>query len=113
MKNIEKCRLTSGNHAWCQNPDNAVNNTPASKVRGANMGPTWVLPAPDGSHVGPRTLLSGMAPDTLDPCVRTAPLLRHEQIAGTANRDISYQTTCPCQNTTKAGLFSPAEKLLP
>ena len=26
---------------------------PASKVYGANMGPTWVLSAPDGSHVGP------------------------------------------------------------
>ena len=30
-----------------------------SKVHGANMGPTWVLSAPDGSHVGPWTLLSG------------------------------------------------------
>ena len=26
--------------------------TPDSKVHGANMGPTWVLPAPDGPHVG-------------------------------------------------------------
>ena len=26
---------------------------PDSKVHGANMGPTWVLPAPDGPHVGP------------------------------------------------------------
>ena len=25
---------------------------PDSKVHGANMGPTWVLPAPDGPHVG-------------------------------------------------------------
>ena len=24
---------------------------PDSKVHGANMGPTWVLPAPDGPHV--------------------------------------------------------------
>ena len=24
-----------------------------SKVHRANMGPTWVLSAPDGSHVGP------------------------------------------------------------
>ena len=24
-----------------------------SKVSGANMGPTWVLLAPDGPHVGP------------------------------------------------------------
>ena len=26
--------------------------TPDSKVRGANMGPIWVLPAPDGPHDG-------------------------------------------------------------
>ena len=25
---------------------------PDSKVHGANMGPTWVLSAPDGPHVG-------------------------------------------------------------
>ena len=29
---------------------------PDSKVHGANMGPTWVLSAPDGSHVGPMNL---------------------------------------------------------
>ena len=27
---------------------------PDSKIHGANMGPTWVLSAPDGPHVGPR-----------------------------------------------------------
>ena len=27
---------------------------PDSKVHGANMGPTWVLSAPDGPHVGPQ-----------------------------------------------------------
>ena len=27
---------------------------PDSKVHEANMGPTWVLSAPDGPHVGPR-----------------------------------------------------------
>ena len=32
---------------------------PDSKVHGANMGPTWVLSAQDGPHVGPWTLLSG------------------------------------------------------
>ena len=26
--------------------------SPESKVHGANIGPTWVLPAPDGPHVG-------------------------------------------------------------
>ena len=30
--------------------------TPDSKVRGANMGPTWVLSSPDGPHVGPKNL---------------------------------------------------------
>ena len=29
---------------------------PDSKVHGANMGPTWVLSAPDGSHCGPKNL---------------------------------------------------------
>ena len=32
---------------------------PDSKIHGDNMGPTWVLPAPGGSHVGPWNLLSG------------------------------------------------------
>ena len=32
-------------------------SNPDSKVHGANMGPTWVLSAPDGPHVGPWTLL--------------------------------------------------------
>ena len=31
-------------------------NTPDNKVHGANMGPTWVLSAPDGRHVGPMNL---------------------------------------------------------
>ena len=26
---------------------------PDNKVHGANMGPTWVLPAPDGPHISP------------------------------------------------------------
>ena len=29
---------------------------PDSKVHGANMGPTWVLSAPDGPYVGPMNL---------------------------------------------------------
>ena len=31
-------------------------NTPDSKVHGANMGPTWVLSAPDGPHIVPMNL---------------------------------------------------------
>ena len=34
-----------------------VNHYPGSKVHGANMGPTWVLSAPDGPHVGPMDLV--------------------------------------------------------
>ena len=34
-----------------------------SNVHGANMGPTWVLSAPDGSHVGPMNLaIRGIVP---------------------------------------------------
>ena len=33
-----------------------MNNYPDSKVHGANMGPTWVLSAPGGPHVGPMNL---------------------------------------------------------
>ena len=29
---------------------------PDSKVHGANMGPTWVLSAPDGPDIGPMNL---------------------------------------------------------
>ena len=31
-------------------------HNPDSKVHGANVGPTWVLPAPDGPQVGPMNL---------------------------------------------------------
>ena len=31
---------------------------PDSKVHAANMGPTWVLSAPDGPHVGPMNLVT-------------------------------------------------------
>ena len=33
--------------------------SPDNKIHGTNMGPTWVLSASDGPHVGPWTLLSG------------------------------------------------------
>ena len=33
----------------CNNPDN--------KIHGAIMGPTWVLSAPGGPHVGPKGIL--------------------------------------------------------
>ena len=36
--------------------DASGDDNPYSKVHGANMGPTWVLSAPDGPHVGPMNL---------------------------------------------------------
>ena len=36
---------------------------PDSKVHEANMGPTWVLSAPDGSHVGPMNLAISVVTD--------------------------------------------------
>ena len=36
--------------------DVSQDNYPDSKVHGANMGPTWVLSASDGPHVGPMSL---------------------------------------------------------
>ena len=39
-----------------QNNTNANPDNIDSKVHGANMGPTWVLSAPDGPHVGPMNL---------------------------------------------------------
>ena len=30
--------------------------TPDSKIHGTNMGPTWVLSAPDAPHIGPVNL---------------------------------------------------------
>ena len=35
---------------------NIMSTFPDSKVHGANTGPTWVLSAPDGPHVGPMNL---------------------------------------------------------
>ena len=34
----------------------SFSNFPDSKAHGANIGPTWVLSAPDGPHVGPMNL---------------------------------------------------------
>ena len=42
-------------HPYLSYPKTFIYN-PDSKVHGANMGPTWVLLAPDGPHVGPMNL---------------------------------------------------------
>ena len=41
---------------WRQALDQPLMTHPDSKIHGANMGPTWVLSAPDGPHVGPTNL---------------------------------------------------------
>ena len=42
---------------WCSSEKNVFwHHCPDSKVHGTNMGPTWVLSAPDGPHVGPMNL---------------------------------------------------------
>ena len=35
----------------------AVDLFPDNQIYGVNKGPTWILPAPDGSHVGPMNLV--------------------------------------------------------
>ena len=51
------CMTTLQVHmAWCLNSINFVLIFPYSKVHGANMGPIWVLSAPDGPCVGPMNL---------------------------------------------------------
>ena len=44
--------VISGSHAL-----QVLHYNPDNKVPGANMGPTWVLSAPDGPHVGPMNLV--------------------------------------------------------
>ena len=47
-------------HQWChiaqRISSTLVQPIPDNKDHGANMGPTWVLSAPDGPHVGPMNL---------------------------------------------------------
>ena len=49
---LSHCWLTINEILWHLFKDNSNN-----KVHGANMGPTWVLSAPDGPHVGPTNLV--------------------------------------------------------
>ena len=46
-----------GNFLQTHNETHEAKQQPHSKVHGANMGPTWVLSAPDGPHVGPINLV--------------------------------------------------------
>ena len=48
--------INAWTNGWANNRDAGDlrrHLTPDGKVHGANMGPTWVLSAPDGPHVGP------------------------------------------------------------
>ena len=44
------------NHKYRPEVGNTLHPSPDSKIHGANIGPTWVLPAPGGPHVGPKNL---------------------------------------------------------
>ena len=45
-----------------------VSIDPDSKIHGANMGPTWILSAPDGPYVGPMNLaIKGAIIDRVTP----------------------------------------------
>ena len=49
--------LDTGNGSvWLRLQVYKIMAPPDRKVQGANMGPTWVLSAPDGPHVGPMNL---------------------------------------------------------
>ena len=59
---IDYSMLNRYTFCWCKckegNVHTAAWNIPDSKVHGTNMGPTWVLLAPGGPHVGPINLAS-------------------------------------------------------
>ena len=52
-------KLKSNLHVGPENIFPNFDTAQDSKVHGANMGPTWVLSAPDGPHVGPMNLAIG------------------------------------------------------
>ena len=54
---------------------------PDSKVHGANMGPTWVMSAPDGPHVGPMNLAIRVVFVLVDGCIQTDLLVQHMTLA--------------------------------
>ena len=61
-KNTHKINMLQIDHLWEQDMEQLLSiqtwlfPTPDSKVHGANMGPTWVLSAPDGPHIGAMNL---------------------------------------------------------
>ena len=57
--NLEKYSLFQGTYSSKYSRCGCIHIFPDSKIYGANMGPTWVLSAPDGPHVGPMTSVWG------------------------------------------------------
>ena len=56
---VYKIKLSAWFYIWYISIDvNVSDGIPDSKIHGANMGPTWVLSAPDGPHVGPVNLVT-------------------------------------------------------
>ena len=53
-------------------PTVTTGNNPDNKVHVASMGPTWVLSAPDGPHVGPMKLAIRESNTMLEKCVGTS-----------------------------------------
>ena len=52
VRTSHTCLHCTATASHCTSGDLKV-MTPDSKIHGANMGPIWVLSAPDGPHVGP------------------------------------------------------------
>ena len=57
MKSIETIFVYMANILWIGTEKEMLFVYPDSKVHGANMGPIWVLSAPDGPHFGPMNLV--------------------------------------------------------
>ena len=68
-----------------------VPNNPDNKVHGANMGPTWVLSAPDGPHVGPVNLASMGINGTCSILANEIPRMMHLFIKSLTHCLISFK----------------------
>ena len=85
-------------HTWQSGTRfNITQDIPDSEVHGVNMGPTWVLSAPDGPHVGPmnfatRDLIvkSRKASKARDRCLASSSRSDNQQ----ASRQHCYQGAC-------------------
>ena len=75
--------------------NNIIEHDPDSKVHGANMGPTWVLSATDGPHVGPMDLaIRGHKAWTTEFKSRMNGVYRTEDIYGCPYFQINYSDFC-------------------